>query len=83
MGCSLPSTVCSQALTAPCCPATPSSFTPDQTYLCANSLQPDESTMIEMNESVALTFALRYLNSFAKATSLSPTVVRWLPACPR
>ncbi len=39
-------------------------------------MQPDESTAIEMNEAVALTFALRYLNSFAKATSLSPTVVR-------
>lgn len=34
-----------------------------------------DATVIEMNEPVALTFALRYLNSFAKATSLSPTVV--------
>ena len=38
--------------------------------------QEAEATVIEMNEPVALTFALRYLNSFAKATSLSPTVVR-------
>ena len=30
--------------------------------------------MIEMQEPVALTFALRYLNSFAKATPLSPMV---------
>ncbi len=28
--------------------------------------------MIDMQEPVALTFALRYLNSFAKATPLSP-----------
>jgi proliferating cell nuclear antigen len=37
--------------------------------------RPDESTSIEMSEPVALTFALRYLNSFAKATCLSPGVV--------
>lgn len=30
--------------------------------------------MIEMNEPVSLTFALRYLNSFSKATPLSNTV---------
>ena len=30
--------------------------------------------MIDMQEPVALTFALRYLNSFAKATPLSPSV---------
>ena len=29
---------------------------------------------IEMNEPVQLTFALRYLNFFTKATPLSPTV---------
>ena len=28
-----------------------------------------------MSEPVSLTFALRYLNSFAKATALSPSVV--------
>jgi len=34
----------------------------------------DESVQIKMDEEVSLTFALRYLNSFAKATSLSSTV---------
>eukprot|EP00271_Cylindrocystis_brebissonii_P022065 TRINITY_DN8271_c0_g1_i1.p1 TRINITY_DN8271_c0_g1~~TRINITY_DN8271_c0_g1_i1.p1 ORF type:complete len:263 (-),score=61.09 TRINITY_DN8271_c0_g1_i1:866-1654(-) len=34
----------------------------------------DEQTVVEMNEPVTLTFALRYLNSFTKATVLSPTV---------
>lgn len=37
-------------------------------------LQPEEATVIEMNEPVSLTFALRYLNSFTKATPLSNTV---------
>ena len=31
--------------------------------------------MIDLVEPVTLTFALRYLNSFSKATPLSPTVV--------
>lgn len=30
--------------------------------------------MVEMQEPVTLTFALRYLNSFTKATALSSTV---------
>ncbi|BBN00854.1 proliferating cell nuclear antigen [Marchantia polymorpha subsp. ruderalis] len=34
----------------------------------------DNETVIEMNEPVSLTFALRYLNSFTKATTLSNTV---------
>jgi len=34
----------------------------------------DENTTIELQEPVNLTFALRYLNFFTKATSLSPTV---------
>lgn len=34
----------------------------------------DEATVIDLQEPVTLTFALRYLNSFAKATPLSPTV---------
>lgn len=34
----------------------------------------DEATVIDMNEAVSLTFALRYLNSFTKATTLSTTV---------
>lgn len=36
--------------------------------------KPEEATIIEMNEPVSLTFALRYLNSFTKATSLSESV---------
>lgn len=36
--------------------------------------KPDEQTVIELNEPVTLTFALRYLNSFTKATPLSPSV---------
>ncbi|KAK4356006.1 hypothetical protein RND71_024977 [Anisodus tanguticus] len=36
--------------------------------------KPEEATVIEMNEAVSLTFALRYLNSFTKASSLSNTV---------
>lgn len=38
------------------------------------SLQPEESMIIEMNDPVSLTFALRYLNSFTKATPLSNSV---------
>ncbi|CAN0855122.1 Proliferating cell nuclear antigen [Linum grandiflorum] len=40
-------------------------------YIC---LQPEEVTIIEMNEPVTLTFALRYMNSFTKAAPLSGTV---------
>jgi len=36
---------------------------------------PDQNTSIELNEPVMLTFALRYLSSFTKATPLSPTVM--------
>lgn len=36
--------------------------------------KPEEQTLIELTEPVTLSFALRYLNSFAKATPLSPTV---------
>ncbi|WOL18949.1 hypothetical protein Cni_G27746 [Canna indica] len=36
--------------------------------------KPEASTIIEMREPVSLTFALRYLNSFTKATPLSNTV---------
>ena len=39
-------------------------------------LAQEEQTLIDMNEPVSLTFALRYLASFTKATGLSPTVVR-------
>jgi len=37
-------------------------------------VQEEEQTTIELQEPVSLTFALRYLNSFAKATPLSSTV---------
>ncbi|KAI3450461.1 hypothetical protein Pfo_007126 [Paulownia fortunei] len=36
--------------------------------------KPEDATVIEMNEPVSLTFALRFLNSFTKATPLSNTV---------
>lgn len=36
--------------------------------------RPEEDVSIDMSEPVALTFALRYLNSFAKATPLSSRV---------
>ncbi|GAB2209572.1 hypothetical protein Droror1_Dr00026790 [Drosera rotundifolia] len=36
--------------------------------------KPEDQTIIEMNEPVTLTFALRYMNSFTKATPLSNTV---------
>ena len=37
-------------------------------------MQPEESTIIEMQEPVSLTFALRYMNSFTKASPLSDQV---------
>lgn len=37
-------------------------------------LQPEDAIVIEMNEPVSLSFALRYMNSFTKATPLSETV---------
>ncbi len=36
--------------------------------------KPEEQTIIDLKEPVALTFALRYLNNFAKATPLAPVV---------
>ncbi|MQL95832.1 hypothetical protein Taro_028503 [Colocasia esculenta] len=36
--------------------------------------KPEEATIIEMHQPVSLTFALRYMNSFTKATPLSSTV---------
>jgi proliferating cell nuclear antigen len=36
--------------------------------------QEEESTIIELEEPVTLTFAMRYLNLFTKATPLSSTV---------
>lgn len=36
--------------------------------------RPEENVVIDMQEPVALTFALRYLNSFAKATPLASQV---------
>ncbi|KAK1315347.1 Proliferating cell nuclear antigen [Acorus calamus] len=40
----------------------------------ASADKPEESTIIEMTEPVSLTFALRYMNSFTRATPLSNTV---------
>ncbi len=34
----------------------------------------EDATVIEMQEPVTLSFALKYINSFAKATPLSPQV---------
>ena len=39
---------------------------------------PDQTTSIELNEPVMLTFALRYLSSFTKATPLSPSVTIYM-----
>ncbi|KAB5540877.1 hypothetical protein DKX38_013851 [Salix brachista] len=36
--------------------------------------KPEDATVIEMNEPVSMTFALRYMNTFTKATPLSNTV---------
>ncbi|CAN1232060.1 Proliferating cell nuclear antigen [Linum grandiflorum] len=44
------------------------------------NVQPEEATIIEMNEPVSLTFALRYMNSFTKAAPLSSTVTLSLSA---
>lgn len=40
----------------------------------ANVDKEEEAVIIDMQEPVSLTFALRYLNSFTKATPLSPQV---------
>ena len=40
----------------------------------ANVDKEDETVIIELQEPVTLTFALRYLNMFTKATSLSSKV---------
>lgn len=40
----------------------------------ADSDKPDEATVIEMEEELSLTFALRYLSFFTKASPLSGTV---------
>lgn len=43
-------------------------------YLLCKHLQPEEATIIEMQTPVSLTFALRYMNSFTKATPLASQV---------
>lgn len=55
-------------------------------FLLAVDLQKEDQVSIELNEPVSLTFALRYLNSFAKATPLSSKqhflhVVNCINAC--
>lgn len=42
----------------------------------APCLQLEEQTVIDLTEPVTLTFGLRYLTQFTKATALSPSVVR-------
>ncbi|KAF9675426.1 hypothetical protein SADUNF_Sadunf09G0031100 [Salix dunnii] len=37
--------------------------------------KPEDATVIEMNEPVSMTFAMRYMNTFTKATPLSNTVI--------
>jgi proliferating cell nuclear antigen len=45
--------------------------------------QQEDATVIELKEAVTLTFALRYLNFFAKATPLSSTVaLKMAPGVP-
>jgi proliferating cell nuclear antigen len=46
---------------------------PEHSYSCWY-MQPEEATIIEMKEPVTLTFALRYMNSFTKATPLANQV---------
>lgn len=41
---------------------------------CLSFLQDEENTTIELQEPVSLNFALRYLTTFSKATSLSDKV---------
>ncbi|GJU32772.1 proliferating cell nuclear antigen [Tanacetum coccineum] len=43
-------------------------------YFIFETFLPEEAIIIEMNEPVSLTFALRYMNSFTKASPLSSTV---------
>lgn len=47
----------------------------------ANVDKEEEAVTIEMQEPVTLTFACRYLNSFTKATALSPQVIRTNMLC--
>lgn len=51
-------------------------FLPGHIRLGVNNAvdKPEEEITIEMGNAVSLTFALKYLNNFAKATPLSPTV---------
>ncbi|XP_050369294.1 proliferating cell nuclear antigen-like [Argentina anserina] len=49
--------------------------TGDRRYKQKNTVdKPEEATIIEMNKPVSLSFGLRYMNSFTKASSLSNTV---------
>ena len=41
---------------------------------CSNVDEPERDVTIDMSEPVTLSFSLRYLNLFTKATPLSPTV---------
>ncbi|TKY72959.1 Proliferating cell nuclear antigen [Spatholobus suberectus] len=46
---------------------------------CSFLKKPEKDTIIKMNEPMSLSFALRYMNSFAKATPLSYAVTINLP----
>lgn len=61
-----PSHIC----TPPCCPLAARS--PDRHNTTPEKVE--EQTHIDLKEPVALTFALRYLNNFAKATPLTSQV---------
>lgn len=43
-------------------------------HVCLYLLQEDEATKIELQQSVSLTFSLKYLANFTKATPLSTRV---------
>jgi len=43
-------------------------------HVCIYLLQEDEATRIELQQSVSLTFSLKYLANFTKATPLSTRV---------
>ena len=52
---------------------------PKYLLLCRQNTQvdkPEEATVVDLQEPVSLSFALRYLNSFAKASPLSSQVQR-------
>ena len=61
----------------------------DSMWRCRQNTQvdkPEDATVVDLQEPVSLSFALRYLNSFAKASPLSSQVQKSLLCafqCPR